>query len=303
MKTIGISARSRILWGVLIISGVLTGCGGGSSSDSQSAEGNAPPTAAGAPPTGMMAALFGGGTARIPGSWTTSASDPSAAASGGTVASASPTPGTSSADTSDSAASSSAASSSAATDTLASAQKPQIEGSAPGTATVGQSYSFQPQASGGAGSLTFLVVNKPAWASFNPSSGLLTGTPAKGDVGSDPSIEISVTDGNSVVSLAPFSIVVANAPAQQSAPGTVTLSWQAPTENDDGTPLTNLAGFNIHYGTQPQDYTSVIKVANPGLGTYVIDGLPAGRYYFSVAAYNASGVESSFSSEVSASVN
>ena len=83
----------------------------------------------------------------------------------------------------------------------------------------------------------------------------------------------------------------------------MTLSWQPPTENTDGTALTNLAGYNIHYGTQPQDYTSVIKVANPGLATYVIDSLPAGTYYFSVAAYNASGTESSFSPELSVSVN
>lgn len=273
------------------------------------------PTAAAAPQSGMMAALFGGGISRIPGSWTpsqsgssTAASGSSAAATGSSVAGTSASTGPSTAaamppGASPSTGSSSSASGSTSTSPVSSAQKLQIQGTAPGTATVGRTYSFQPQANGGAASLTFVVVNKPAWASFNPSSGLLTGTPTKADVGSDASIEISVTDGNSVVSLTPFNIVVASAPTQQSAPGTVTLSWQSPTQNDDGTALTNLAGFNIHYGTQPQDYTSVIKVANPGLATYVIDGLSPGTYYFSVAAYTASGVESNFSAEVSATVD
>ena len=183
-----------------------------------------------------------------------------------------------------------------------SAQPPQIQGTPARAATVGQAYSFQPQASG-PGSLTFVIANKPAWASFDQSTGLLTGTPTQTSVGDDLNIEISVTNGSSVVSLAPFDISVTNAAVQQSAAGTVTLSWRPPTENTDGTALADLAGYNIHYGTQPQDYTNMIKVINPGIATYVIDNLPAGTYYFTVAAYNASGTESSFSPEVPVSVN
>ena len=262
MKRTGVSMASRAVVGLLIISGMLAGCGDGASSEAQPTQEYTPPDAAAAPIASSIGALSSAST-----SASTSASSP------------------------------------ASTATLSAAQKPQIEGSAPGTATVGQAYSFQPQASGGVGSLTFAVTNKPAWASFNASTGLLTGTPSPSDVGSDPSIEISVTDGQSTASLAPFNITVASAPVPQSAPGSVTLTWQPPTQNSDGSALTNLAGYNIHYGTQSQDYTNVIKVANPGLATYVIDGLPAGTYYFSVAAYNTSGIESSFSPEVSASVN
>jgi len=43
-------------------------------------------------------------------------------------------------------------------------------------------------------------------------------------------------------------------------------------------------------------------VANPGLASYQIDGLPAGTYYFAVAAYNSSGVTSSLSSLVSKTI-
>jgi hypothetical protein len=42
---------------------------------------------------------------------------------------------------------------------------------------------------------------------------------------------------------------------------------------------------------------------NPGLTRYVVDTLPAGKYYFAVAAYNSKGIESSLSDEVTASLN
>ena len=83
----------------------------------------------------------------------------------------------------------------------------------------------------------------------------------------------------------------------------VTLNWMPPTENTDGTALTNLSGYDIHYGTSSGNYTQSISVANAGIATYVVANLTPGTYYFSVAAVNASGTESPLSSEVSATVN
>jgi hypothetical protein len=85
--------------------------------------------------------------------------------------------------------------------------------------------------------------------------------------------------------------------------GGVTLNWTPPTENTDGTALTDLAGYNIHYGTQSGDYTQTVSVSNPGIATYVVDDLTAGTYYFVVGAVNSQGIESPLSSEVSATVN
>jgi hypothetical protein len=85
--------------------------------------------------------------------------------------------------------------------------------------------------------------------------------------------------------------------------GNVTINWNPPTQNTDGTPLTNLAGFKIHYGSASQKYTQTITVNNPGLVTYVVANLPAGTYYFAVTAYSATGTESPLSSEVSTKVN
>ena len=83
----------------------------------------------------------------------------------------------------------------------------------------------------------------------------------------------------------------------------VTVNWTPPTENVDNTPLTNLAGYDIHYGTTSGKYTQTVSVANPGIATYVVQNLAPGTYYFAVAAVNASGMESPLSAEVSATVN
>ena len=81
------------------------------------------------------------------------------------------------------------------------------------------------------------------------------------------------------------------------------VNWIPPTENTDGTALTNLAGYSIHYGTASHSYTRTISVTNPGLASYVVENLTSGKYYFAVAAVNSTGTESPLSSEVSTTVN
>lgn len=83
---------------------------------------------------------------------------------------------------------------------------------------------------------------------------------------------------------------------------TVTINWTPPTENTNGSPLTNLAGYDIHYGTSSGNLSKKIAVSNPGIATYVVSNLSAGRYYFAVAAVNSAGTESPLSSQVSATV-
>ena len=89
-------------------------------------------------------------------------------------------------------------------------------------------------------------------------------------------------------------------PATPASSSAVTLNWVAPTENSNGTPITGLAGYKIHYGTASQDYTQVVSVSNPSLSRYVLDSLPSGTYYFAITAYNAQGLESPLSGEISA---
>jgi hypothetical protein len=81
--------------------------------------------------------------------------------------------------------------------------------------------------------------------------------------------------------------------------GTATLSWVAPSQNTDGSALTNLAGYRIYYGTGADALTDVIDVPTVGITDYVIDNLTAGTYYFSIRAYTSAGTESDLSNIVS----
>ena len=84
--------------------------------------------------------------------------------------------------------------------------------------------------------------------------------------------------------------------------GTATLSWIPPTQRADGTPLTNLAGFRIYYGRMSQIYDYQIEIENPGVTTYLVEGLEPGDWYFAAAAYDSNGVRSDYSIEVTKSI-
>jgi hypothetical protein len=76
------------------------------------------------------------------------------------------------------------------------------------------------------------------------------------------------------------------------APASTTLSWQPPVLNLDGTPLTNLAGFKVYWGTTQGTYPYLARVAT---GTHTVTGLGAGTWYFVVTALNSDGAESAYS--------
>ncbi len=81
-------------------------------------------------------------------------------------------------------------------------------------------------------------------------------------------------------------------PPPPAGTGTASLSWTPPTQNTDGTALTNLAGYRIVYGTAAGSLTRTIQVPNAALSTYVVDALAAGTWYFAVSAYTSNGFES-----------
>ena len=119
---------------------------------------------------------------------------------------------------------------------------------------------------------------------------MLSGTPGGGDVGDHPGIAIAVTDGVSEASLATFSISVVG-----TATGSARLSWAAPTENEDGSNLDDLAGFRISYGTSPGSYPNKVTISNPGISQYLVENLTPQTWYFVVTAFNASQTYSEFS--------
>lgn len=92
-----------------------------------------------------------------------------------------------------------------------------------------------------------------------------------------------------------FSVGLALFGASRAWAGSVTLSWDTNNEND-------LSGYRVYYGAQSNhNYSDVVDVGN--VVTFRISNLDAGRtYFFAVTAYDFSGNESSFSSEISANI-
>jgi len=91
---------------------------------------------------------------------------------------------------------------------------------------------------------------------------------------------------------------------------TAGMSFDVPDTNEDGSCIYNLAGFRAKWGAAPGEYTSTQEIPLDDLGLtcvylgtmgpcapvircfYRLSGLSAGLTYFTVTAYNTSGVES-----------
>jgi hypothetical protein len=172
---------------------------------------------------------------------------------------------------------------------------PAIAGTPSTIVTVGTSYQFQPAVSVAdtAAQLTFSIQGKPSWLTFSSTTGLLSGTPTTGDLGTYSSIAISVSDGTALATLASFSISV-----NQIATGSATLTWAAPTQNTDGSALTDLAGYVIHYGRSAAALTQQITIGSAGTLRYVVGNLDPGTWYFAVTSVNSANLESTLSPTV-----
>jgi hypothetical protein len=83
---------------------------------------------------------------------------------------------------------------------------------------------------------------------------------------------------------------------------TATLSWAAPTENTNGTSVTDLAGYHIYYGTNASDLSQSVDVPGAQTTSYTITGLSPGTYYFAVNAYNNLGMDSDMSNVESTTI-
>ena len=73
------------------------------------------------------------------------------------------------------------------------------------------------------------------------------------------------------------------------------LTWEAPTTNENGDPLTDLEGYKVHYGTSTGNYTYIADISNSTSAS--ISNLSPGTWCFVVTSYDTSGNESSYSSE------
>jgi hypothetical protein len=165
---------------------------------------------------------------------------------------------------------------------------PQISGTPSIGVMVGQTYEFRAVASDpDSTTLTFGITSKPAWASFDNATGRLSGIPAAADAGSYTNIMVSVSDGYTVAALPAFSIAVT-----KPVIGAAEVTWSTPRQYADGTPVTNLAGYRVRFGPAADALTEVLTVPSPDINAATIEGLAAGTWYFTVASYSDTGLES-----------
>lgn len=85
--------------------------------------------------------------------------------------------------------------------------------------------------------------------------------------------------------------------------GTATVSWIAPTQNADGSKITDLAGYMIYYGTSPDNLAESVEVKGPRTTSYTVKNLKSGTtYYFNIVAFTARGIRGSASPTVSKAI-
>lgn len=167
-------------------------------------------------------------------------------------------------------------------------QPPQISGSPPTSAQVGVLYTFTPTAGDQDGNaITFSIVGRPAWATFSPATGTLTGTPTA--AGTHSGITLSVSDGQASASLPAFSINVSQPPVSS---GTTRVNWTRPTQREDASPLPQgeIGGYYVYYGTSPDAINQLVPALPTELTKVLV--LPRAPHYFQITAFDTMGEES-----------
>lgn len=91
-------------------------------------------------------------------------------------------------------------------------------------------------------------------------------------------------------------------------PPNSTLAFTAPATNMDGSPLTDLAGFKVYFGTSSATYGTPKDVAmdgatgpgtNGAVSLNTLSLLDGKTYFFAMTAYDTQGYESPLSNEIS----
>ena len=83
------------------------------------------------------------------------------------------------------------------------------------------------------------------------------------------------------------------------------LSWEKPTTNEDGSLITDLAGYQIYFAQATPVTTAnseAISVLSPNQTSYVVADLAPGTYYFTVTAVNLQRSESAMSNEATKTI-
>ncbi len=165
---------------------------------------------------------------------------------------------------------------------------PTIDRPADAYARAGEPFTYQPVSNDTDGdALRFTAQNLPPWASIDPATGNLTGTPTLNDAGVYEDIVITVADASHTTRSASFVITVVG----DGATGTATLRWELPPSKVDGAPLDDLAGYRILFGRDSANLDRSVLIDDPAVTSFEFTELPAGIWYFAVVAVNTGGLE------------
>lgn len=144
-----------------------------------------------------------------------------------------------------------------------------ISGTPPGTVSAGSSYNFKPTAtdSRAGQTLAFAIANKPSWATFNSSTGQLSGTPTAANVGKYADVAIQAYDKISYVLLPTFGITVVSSGSGTST-STVKISGTPKTSDTAGSPYsfqpsaTDSAGRTVSFSVANKPSWATFSIAS-----------------------------------------
>jgi Fibronectin type III domain len=88
-----------------------------------------------------------------------------------------------------------------------------------------------------------------------------------------------------------------------SGTGSATLSWVAPTQNTDDSPVGTLNGYTIYYGPESGTLAYTIYVEGDSATNYIVENLRVNTTYkFAISAVNSDGIESDLSNIVNKTI-
>jgi hypothetical protein len=88
--------------------------------------------------------------------------------------------------------------------------------------------------------------------------------------------------------------------------GNAVLSWSAPTQYSDGSPLlaSDISGYKVYVGSSSRNYASNHMVSASTTSVRIRDlNVPKGSFYVAVSTLDKAGYESEYSREVTATLN
>lgn len=73
------------------------------------------------------------------------------------------------------------------------------------------------------------------------------------------------------------------------------MTWTPPTQNTDGSPLTDLAGYRVFWGQDPGSLSQTAQIDDPAATSFTVANLTPATWFFGVRAFTSIGAESAMS--------